>query len=289
MMRARESEIVPRGAPSGVPSLRISRGRAPRASAPEGVVIPRVEAYACFTPDPVRLAAFRELCGQGEGDFVPPTWPHVVATPLHLYLVSAPDSPMPALDVAHAREVIVQCRPIAADAELHVRCRIDGGRPGPRGVAFDLVTEVATARGGPVVWRSTTTALCRPTAAERALRSGGGFAPVDGERWSVSEETSRRYAWVSRSVDALHLQATTSRRFGVRRPVVQGMWLVARSLAALGRAAAPLRVDVRFGAPFFVPGEAVFVSRPGDAGQRWFAVQPAWGGRAYLEGELTRL
>ncbi|MCB9570347.1 MAG: hypothetical protein H6710_24575 [Myxococcales bacterium] len=252
--------------------------------------IPRIEAYATVAPDRQRLRAFNDLVCASPSDFVPLTWPYAVATPLHLYLVSAPEFPLPALGLVHLREVIVQTRPIPADAELSFRARVEGHRPHRRGVEFDLVTEVSLGASAPIVWQSTTTALWRSEGGRRRAPELAPANPPSGERWRIPEETGRRYACVSRNFDPIHLHTLTSRWFGFRRPIVHGMWTVARAVAALGAfaTAPPLRLDVRFRSPLFLPGEAVFSAR-GDDERRVFAVYPAWGGRAHLEGELRRL
>ncbi|MEZ4385810.1 MAG: MaoC/PaaZ C-terminal domain-containing protein [Nannocystaceae bacterium] len=278
-----------------MPSLAASLARLVRAGARKPGLrgaesIPRIEAYATVAPDRQRLAAFRDVCAAPPGPHAPLTWPYALVTPLHLHIVSAREFPLPALGLVHMREQIVQTRPIPADAELCLRCRVDGHRPHRRGVEFDLTTEVSLAPGGAAIWRSTTTALAR----DRDRRRGAAPLPaatgtIAGERWSVTEDTGRRYARVSRNFDPIHLHRLTSRWFGFRRPIVHGMWTVGRCVAALhADAAPPVRLDVRFRSPLFLPAEVVFAVR-GEPGRRSFAVCPAWGGRPHLEGELVRL
>ncbi|MCA9660717.1 MAG: hypothetical protein KC486_20415 [Myxococcales bacterium] len=279
-----------------MPSLAASLARLVRAGTRKpglsgAASIPRIEAYATVAPDRQRLAAFRDVCAAPPGPYTPLTWPYALVTPLHLHIISAREFPLPALGLVHVREQIVQTRPIPADAELCFRCRVEGHRPHRRGVEFDLTTEVCLAPGAAVVWRSTTTALARDRDSRRRATTPTIPTAVSasGERWSVTEDTGRRYARVSRNFDPIHLHTLTSRWFGFRRPIVHGMWTVARSVSALHRdAAPPVRLDVRFRSPLFLPGEVVF-SAHGEPGRRAFAVSPAWGGRPHLEGELVRL
>src|SRR5690606_5071322 len=129
------------------------------------------------------------LCGEGDGPWAPIAWPQVVATPLHLHLITAPEFPLPALGLVHVRQVIVQTLPIPSRAELHVRCRVDGHRRLRRGVEIDLGTEVALRPGEPAIWRGITTALWgRPGGGEerpQAVRTASAPAPGEGERWLV--------------------------------------------------------------------------------------------------------
>jgi len=256
-----------------------------------GGTIPRIEAYATVSPCPRRLAAFRDLCRIAPGHALPLTWPYALVTPLHIQVVSSREFPLSALGLVHLREVIIQTRPIADDVDLCFHCRVEGHREHRRGIEFDLITEVSLHPGAPVIWRSTTTALSLG-AKSSGQRQGPSRATgrPKGERWRIPEATGRRYARISRNFDPIHLHALTSRWFGFRRPIVHGMWTVARSVAALGPAFAtpPVRLEVRFRSPIFLPGEVLFCAR-GGAEKRCFTVYSAWGGRSHLEGELHRL
>jgi hypothetical protein len=292
-------EKFTREAAPQMPSLLVCAARLARASAQRRPAaagqLPRPFAYAAFPPAPARLAEFRALCGYEAHDpaVLPPTWPYAIATPLHLHLVTAPGFPAPPLGLIHLRETILQTRPLAADATLHLYCRLDAQREHPRGRELDLTTEVRQGPHEPVLWRSTTTALYRaphlPAPPPRPPLVAS--PPLEGERWTIPADTGRRYACVSRNFDPIHLHALTSRWFGFPRPIVHGMWSLARCLAALGERALqpPIRVDARFRSPLFLPGEAVFVARAADPATQWFSLQPERGGRPHLEGELTRL
>lgn len=274
-------------------AIHLVRGTRRKPGLRGSATIPKIEAYATVGPVPQRLAAFRDVCGIDPGDELPLTWPYALVTPLHIQLVCSRAFPFSALGLVHVREVIRQTRPIAADAELSFHCRIEGHRPHPRGIEFDLITEVTLGVGMPVVWRSTTTALVRTRARDDAPRSATttvSAPPPKGERWRISENTGRRYARVSRNFDPIHLHTLTSRWFGFQRPIIHGMWTVARSVAALGAAASspPVELDVRFRSPLFIPSEVVLCAQ-GAAERRTFAVHPALGGRPHIEGELRRL
>ncbi len=276
-------------------ALHLVRGSRRKPGLRGAATIPKIEAYATVGPAQRRLAAFRDLCRIPASDELPLTWPYALVTPLHIQLVCSRAFPFSALGLVHVREVIRQTRPIAADAELSFHCRIEGHRPHRRGVEFDLVTEVTLGVGRPVVWRSTTTALARTGDTTRPPLRKDAAPPIRrpppaGERWRICENTGRRYARVSRNFDPIHLHTLTSRWFGFRRPIIHGMWTVARSVAALGPAASapPVELDVRFRSPLFIPGEAIFVAQ-GDSARRSFAVHPVLGGRPHIEGELRRL
>ena len=276
-------------------AVQLVRGSRHKPGLRGAATIPKIEAYATVRPTPGRLAAFRDVCGIAPSECLPLTWPYALVTPLHIQLVCSRAFPFSALGLVHIREVIRQTQRIPVDAELSFHCRIEGHRPHRRGIEFDLITEVSLGSGMPVVWRSTTTALIRThdrasTSRERASTgTRETTAPPPGERWKIPENTGRRYARVSKNFDPIHLHTLTSRWFGFHRPIIHGMWTVARSVAALGPAASapPIELDVRFRSPLFIPGEVVFSSH-GEAESRSFAVHPRLGGRPHIEGQLRR-
>lgn len=61
---------------------------------PEGTKVEPLEAEVSFSKfDAERLAKYREVCGWKRDD-VPLTWPHVMASQLHLGLLSSPRFPV---------------------------------------------------------------------------------------------------------------------------------------------------------------------------------------------------
>jgi acyl dehydratase len=96
----------------------------------------------------------------------------------------------------------------------------------------------------------------------------------------ATRSVGRRYGWLSRDLNPIHLADRGARLFGFPTAVAHGMWSMARSLAALGAGplAPPVRVHVEFKLPLFLPstarlehwqhdGRHVFVLKDGD-GQR---------------------
>jgi len=251
--------------------------------------IPRISAAASLTPQPRRLAAYNDLCGFTPSPLVPLTWPYAIATPLHVQLVSSPEFPFSPFGLVHTREVIRQLRPIPADAKLWFRCHIEGQRPHRRGIELDLLTEVSLGQDAEVIWQSTTSALVR-TKDRRPTSTPPPADPLPprGSVWHVAENTGRRYARISRNVDPIHLHALTSRWFGFRRPIVHGMWSVARSIATLHRApsGAPRTLQVDFKWPLFLPSEVLFCADAGEHRRR-FAIYDRSKGRSILTGALS--
>jgi hypothetical protein len=71
--------------------------------------------------DRSRLAAYDRVCSFPLRDRLPATYPHMLAFPLHLRLMTDPAFPFPALGLVHLHNVIRQRRPIQADELLTLR------------------------------------------------------------------------------------------------------------------------------------------------------------------------
>lgn len=153
---------------------------------PDTLTLPALEARllgtASVTP---ALANYRSLCGFPGGSQLPATWPHILAFPLHLRLLTDTTFPLPLLGLVHLRNRIVQHRAIAEGEALDIRVYLDNWVRSHRGIEFDLVTDVMVA--GRTVWQETSTNLYRQAKPE-ATESRGQTQPGDLPRYPNSLE-----------------------------------------------------------------------------------------------------
>ncbi len=110
-------------------------------------------------PDPEKVAAYARVCGFSLRDSLPPTYPHVLAFPLHMAVMADGSFPFGAVGLVHVENRIVQRRPIGLGEELELRVRPTKLEPHPRGRTFGLVTEARS--GGETAWESASTMLRR--------------------------------------------------------------------------------------------------------------------------------
>ncbi len=121
-----------------------------------------------MTIDRPHVTAYAGVCGFPVKDTVPLTYPHLLAFPLHLAILTDPSFPFPAVGAVHLTNSITGHRPVAVGETVTVTTRADEVRPHPKGRTVDVVTRVDA--GGEVVWESTSTYLHRgpsPSADER--------------------------------------------------------------------------------------------------------------------------
>jgi len=269
-------------------ALRPSRSQRP----PE---LPDVElVLAEVTVDRARLGAYDRVCGFRLTDTLPPTYPHVLAFPLHLQLMTDDAFPFAAAGMVHIRNVITTTGRLDAGVPLTIRVRAQRLAPHPKGAQLDLVADVSA--GGAPVWTSRSTYLSRGaslrdvTPDRTPSRAEAPHAADLSERqaatWRVGKDVGRRYARVSGDVNPIHLHPLGARLFGFRGPIAHGMWTKARCLAALqARLPDALTVDVSFQKPLPLGSTVRFLAREDPTGWE-FGVLPATDDRAHLSGSV---
>jgi acyl dehydratase len=253
--------------------------------------------------DAAAVAYFRqqfELSAEGP---VPPTFAHVLASPLQLRLLTHPRFPLRVLGTVHLRNPIRQERALRVGERVDLSVALGQLRAVPQGLEHDMITEVHDASGA-LVWRGISTNLLRhgrPRASGAA--PGGTRTPVAGEaaaaaeaagppwtrEWRIALDSGagRSYARLSGDWNPIHLYGLTAKLFGFRRAIIHGMWTYARVLAALEPhlPEGALDIDVQFRRPLLLPGSAIIRARLADDGPGWiWSMQDRRGETIHAQG-----
>lgn len=233
--------------------------------------------------DTEHLAEYDRICGFGLRDEVPITYPHVLAFPLSVRLMTDPGFPYPLVGLVHIANTIQQYRALRATELPTTRVWLDNERAHPKGRQFDVRTEVAV--DGEVCWRETST----------YLRRGGGSGAqsertaVDpGEpivHWRVPKGIGGRYAAVSGDRNPIHLNRLAAKAFGFPRTIAHGMWTLARCLSTFeDRLPEMSTVTAEFGKPVLVPS-TVDLAAAGQQGD-WDFGAYSQSGKPHLTGTV---
>ncbi len=236
------------------------------------------------------LAAYNEVCHFRPAPHLPITYPHILAAPLHMAMLTSAAFPLRLVGLVHTSHLIVQHRALARDEPLEVSCRLEGHRETERGQEFDLLSEAA--QGSEVAWAETTTFLARDSTrkAPRPTSPGEpGRTQAEIRTLEVPGNTGRRYARVSGDYNPIHLSSLTARVLGFRRAIAHGMWSLARCLAEISPPGCDFaRVRASFKIPLFLPAQARLQINAGTRGAR-FVLLDATGEKPHLEGEVERV
>jgi MaoC dehydratase-like protein len=233
------------------------------------------------TVDLARLVSYNRVCGFRLGDTLPATYPHVLAFPLAMTLMTASDFPFPAVGIVHVANRITVRRPILASSPLDFSVHAENLRAHDRGLVFDMVATASV--DGSTVWTGVSTYLSKSSAKGQAKR-GHPPAPAPTAVWNVPARVGGEYAAVSGDHNPIHTSRIGAKLFGFPRPIAHGMWTKARAVAALeGRLPAAYTVDVSFKQPIPLPAKVGFTATERDDG--WdFRVD---GKRPHLAGQVT--
>ncbi len=259
----------------------------------DDAVLPEVALARHDVPvDPSHLRRYAEVCGFPRKDTLPLTYPHVLAFPLQLAIMTDGAFPFPAIGTVHLENSITQHRPIQVSETLQITVRPAALRAHPKGRLFDLVTTVHSR--GELVWEETSTMLRRgaggaATSDDELPHVGPVVVPVGTTQWRLPADQGRRYAAVSGDRNPIHLYALTAKAFGFPRQIAHGMWTKARTVAAIeNRLPDAVRVDVAFRKPVLLPGTVAFGTEATPEGRAVALTRPK-DGAAHLVGTASAL
>jgi acyl dehydratase len=241
---------------------------------------------------PEGVAAYAKVCGFALRDHLPPTYPHILAFPLHMAVMADGSFPFGAVGLVHVENRIVQRRPIAIGEELTLHVRPTKLQPHPKGRTFTLQTIAMV--GEEIAWESVSTFLRRGGSDGESASPAEPFAALAPEtpasaEWRLGGDLGRRYAAVSGDRNPIHMHSLTAKPLGFPAAIAHGMWTKARCLAALeSRLPDAFAVDVRFRKPILLPARVEFAAES-EGEEIAFAVRDAKRQTPHLDGRLRPL
>jgi acyl dehydratase len=290
-----------RGSPSMLPlfaraglTVIPGAGKLPWVGGGGGEVPDQTLARAHVSVDPDRLAAYDRVCGFDLSDTLPPTYPHMLAFPMHLALITDGRFPLAAMGLVHIANSITVHRSLRASERLSLRVWATPVEPHPRGRQFTVRTAVRV--GEELVWEESSTNLSR---GKGASHDGAAGTPppelLSGEdlpataTWRCPGDLGRRYGSVSGDLNPIHVHPLSARLFGFPSAIAHGMWTKARCLAALGsQLPTAFTVQVAFRKPILLPATVAFAeTATSGGGTIAFGVRDAKRGTPHLDGRVT--
>jgi len=240
------------------------------------------------------LHQYERVCGFPPSNHMPITWPHILAFPLHLKLLTEKAFPLPLLGLVHLQNTIIQHRAIGTGEVLNLHACLGEQTRSSRGIEFGIITTASSA--GMVVWEETSTMLFRQS--EQQAEPTARKAPPALEHYpntiemEAPEATGRKYAKVSGDSNPIHMHALSAKAFGFPKAIAHGMWSKAHALAILEQQgewrSGPLKVSCQFKKPLFLPGTAQLNWRTGKSG--WdYQLLNARGDAPHLSGRIEWL
>lgn len=205
---------------------------------PEGETVPRIEGRVatCLVVNR-KLSAYRQVCGFEADGYLPVTYPHVVATPLHLAMLTSKAFPVRVPGLIHTQHRITQWRPLPQGESVSLFAWLEGHQETRLGQEFELTTDVFLS--GERVWQESATFLTRQRNRKLSKRrpvasaKSKSEAPPGTFRFETRSDTGRAYARVSGDFNPIHLSGWSARLFDLPAAIAHGMWSLARCCAQL--------------------------------------------------------
>lgn len=260
----------------------------------EGQTVPPIEARidaVCARPEDVEVYA--EACGfPADNETLPLTYPHVLAMPLHMAMLSSDAFPVRIMGLVHVANRIKQYRRLDLQEVMSIHCRLEGHRDTDKGQEFDLETTVIAS--DQVVWEEVCTFLARrgggsKKTGEKKPPADDGMTGATVTPLEVPSDIGRRYGKISGDLNPIHLFALSAKLFGFPRAIAHGMWSMARVAAEIeaGEASAGAELTTAFKLPILLPSRVlVNVVEEGDDAR--FLVTDEMGEKPHLTGLLHR-
>jgi acyl dehydratase len=271
------SGLMKRGRPVQLPALRLVRPAA--------------------ALEPAAIERYARVCGFIPEHGVPLTFPHLLAFPLHLLMLTDPAFPWPALGLVHLANHIRLRRPLSYNDVLRVEVEFGALLRHDKGQAFVLHTRLY--RRGEAVWDGDSVYLKRNVNGLGETLAGTPLAALEIDRaalqrvsrWQLPAQLGRDYARASGDYNPIHLSALSARAFGFPRAIAHGMWTQARVASVLQppKQLAEATISAEFKLPMLLPGEASLwvspVTSPSDT-RREVEIRDASGDKPHLRGRF---
>lgn len=236
-----------------------------------GKTLPNLGLRCAVTVEPGHLARYRQVCGFADDGRLPATYPHILAFPLQMQLLTDKAFPFPLLGLVHLENRIRVLRQLGGLGPFIVSVAVNNLAPHEKGAVFSIITRLEDQLG--LLWEGDSRILCRGLTLtgpmlERAEEPALPLHELD--RWPAPANIGRAYARIAGDYNPIHLSALSAKLFGFPRAIAHGLWNKARSLAALSEhlPAAGYAVDVRFQKPVLLPAQVILhASAPAAHGQ----------------------
>lgn len=236
-----------------------------------GKTLPDFGLRSPATVDPRHLARYRQLCAAPDNGYLPPAYPHMLAFPLQMRLLTDARFPFPLLGLVHLENRIRVLRPLGGLGPFQVGVRVENLQPHAKGAVFSLITSLEDQLG--LLWEADSRFLCRRVHLDGTPTETSAPEPLPLQPladWSAPADIGRRYARVAGDYNPIHLSALSARLFGFPRAIAHGLWSKGRALGALAAhlPSAGYQVQVRFQKPVLLPSHvALLASAAGGEGQ----------------------
>lgn len=245
----------------------------PRKGYQSGGVWPKIQGQlGPITIDVTTLKKYAEVCQLEVNTELPLLYPHVLASRLHMHMLSNKSFPLKLLGAVHLRNKIVQHQAIKVEDPLLFKVEFKDPVITAKGIEFDFETKAYV--NSTLVWESLTTyykagRFGTPTQADAAAVMNNLENTKEVTRWFLKKNLGKAYAKVCNDYNPIHTSKTLAKLFGFKRDVAHGMGVLATALFRLPQTNKnyPIVNEVIFKGPLFLENEVRVVESDQHSGR----------------------
>lgn len=215
--------------------------------------------YASHPPSQQHLSEYKKFTGFPDDHSIPLSYWYLVAQRAQLGLMMDPRFSYPVPGIVHISNVMQQFGPVDISRTIEIEVTASQEPMDERGglyVNFDvLISQLGT---------SQVRCKSRYLARRAAKRTGHHEIVKENETdslhladWSLESDVGRQYAKISGDYNPIHLWPWSAKLLGFKKQIAHGMFLVAKSQAALEQTiGTPVtHLSATFLKPVMVPGQ----------------------------------
>lgn len=183
------------------------------------------------------LSRYRKTCLIENDNALPVLYPHVMAGVLHLHIMTHPQFPLKLIGAIHKYNTVFTKRPIDSSEIFHIRSWTGSARYLPKGVEFDLHTEVRVK--DEIVWSEVSTYFKRQNFKIEIDNSNEEvfITPISAEHeianWKIDKWTGKKYATICKDFNPIHMNKFLAKLFGFQKDLAHGLCAAAQSLGKI--------------------------------------------------------
>lgn len=271
--------------------IAFAKAAIPKAGGLKGGSIPRIEAeLRNVKVSKSSLNKYRKHCGFGDSEFLPITYPHILASSIHLGVMTRKEFPLQLLGLVHVRNSITQHRALRVDEKMNISVYVEGHRDVHNGIEFDLMTSITDEKGN-TAWEEVSTILSRGKGKGSKKKSSASQPEPtynNSASWKAPANIGRKYGLNAGDINPIHMGALPAKLFGFPRAIAHGMWSLARCAAEMEPQMPKENVtlDIAFKLPVFLPGSVTLKYDVQENGIQ-YVLTNADGSKLHLSGQVS--
>ena len=221
--------------------------------------------------DAERLRAFNELLDWPDATLVHPCFLHTLAFPLQIKLMLQKAFPFSVMGVVHIANSFEQYQPVDRHSRVDICCYLGAIKRLKIGWLFSLHSEFYVA--GKLVLKAKHQYLRRASQGKIATAPATpdvlDLTRYQSQQWQLPVSLGWQYANCSDDYNPIHLHPLSARLLGFKQNIAHGMWTKGRAFSALvaqipALLHSPLRCEVEFKKPLYLPNTVTFYHRDSD-------------------------